>query len=220
MASRRLSEERELPWVFSRLFVDDPVPRPVGPGPGGPEQSDGDIDPVPLALEGPLRPAAKGGGMTSRRLRRRLTRLIAVQLDSQQACLGIALYFDRRGLGGWANVFRDRSAENGRRAARVTAFLTANAVDFDLPGVAAVPTRYKSPVRAVAVALDREFRVTRRMNAAADAAMAGRDHSALQLLQGLLEQQIERERGLRQLLAVIASGVNLFQAESLLDHLA
>ena len=219
MASRRLSEERDLPWVFAKL-VDDAVPGPVGRGLGGAERPDGDLDPMPPAPELLPRLTATSGRMTGRRLRRRLARLIAAQLEARQACLGIALYFDRRGLGGWAKVFRERSAESGRRADRVMAFLAASTVDFDLPGVAAVPTQYKSPVRAVAVALDREFRVTRRMNAAADAAAAGRDHAALQLLQGLLEQQVERERRLRQLLAVISSGVNLFQAETLLDHLA
>ena len=219
MASRRLSEERDLPWVFAKL-VDDAVPGPEDRRAGKADRSGGDVGPMPPAPELLPRLTAKRGGMSGRRLRRRLTRLVAAQLDAQQVGLGIALHFDRRGLGGWAKVFRERSAESGLRAGRVTAFLAATTVDFDLPGVAAAPTRYKTPVRAVAVALDREFRVTRRMNAAADAAVAGRDHVALQLLQGLLEEQIERERGLRQLLAVIASGVNLFQAEPLLDHLA
>ena len=218
MASRRLSEERDLPWVFAKL-VDDAVPDSAARGPGRAHRPDGDVDALPPAPELLPRLTAKRGGMSGRRLRRRLMRLVAAQLDAQQVGLGIALYFDRRGLGGWAKVFRERSAESGLRAGRVTAFLAVTTVDFDLPGVASAPTQYKSPVRAVAVALDREFRVTRRMNAAADAAVAGRDHVALQLLQGLLEEQIERERALRQLLAVIASGVNLFQAESLLDHL-
>jgi ferritin len=218
MASRRLSEERDLPWVFAKL-VDDAAPEPAGRGSGRAHRPDGGADALPPAPELLPRLTTKRGGMSGRRLRHRLMRLVAAQLDAQQVGLGIAVYFDRRGLGGGAKEFRERSAESGLRAGRVTAFLAASTVDFELPGVASVPTQYKSPVRAVAVALDREFRVTRRMNAAADAAVAGRDHVALQLLQGLLEEQIERERGLRQLLAVIASGVNLFQAESFLDHL-
>ena len=81
------------------------------------------------------------------------------------------------------------------------------------------PTAYGSATEAVQAALANEIRVTDLFNALAVAATKAGDHRGLQFLQWFLDEQVEEERKIRGLLDLLASGVNLFQAEPLLEKL-
>ena len=63
------------------------------------------------------------------------------------------------------------------------------------------------------------MRVTAQFDALAAAATKAGDHRSLQFLQWFIDEQVEEERTMRGLLDLVASGVNLFQAESLLEKL-
>ena len=54
----------------------------------------------------------------------------------------------------------------------------------------------------------------------AKAALEEGDHTSFQFLQWFLEEQIEEERTAQALVDLVASGINLFQAEPLLDAIA
>ena len=62
-----------------------------------------------------------------------------------------------------------------------------------------------------------EKRVTAEFQAMATAAVEESDHTALQFLQWFIEEQVEEERTAQGLVDLVASGINLFQAEPLLD---
>jgi ferritin len=68
------------------------------------------------------------------------------------------------------------------------------------------------------VALESERAVTRSFAAMSTAALAENDHRAHQFLQWFIEEQVEEERKAQSLLDLVNSGVNLFQAEDLLDR--
>ncbi len=214
MASRRLSEERDLASVFARLVANEP--RPVGPGRHHGAHGADDPEPLPAAVT--IASAADAGRrrLTGRRLRRRLVRLLRAQLDAQQVWLGIAAHFDRDGLGGLAALFRDGAGEHGRRAAEIMRYLASRDVAFELPPIGAAPTRYRSAALAVGVALERAMRTARRADAAAGSAVSRRDLRTLQFLERFAEPEAEQERRLRKLLGMLASGLNAYQAEALL----
>ncbi len=209
-----MSEERDLASVFARLVANEP--RPVGPGRH--HGTHGADDPEPLPAAATIAAAAEAGRrrLTGRRLRRRMVRLLRAQLDAQQVWLGIAAYFDRDGLGGLAGLFREGSGEHGRRAAETMRYLAARDVAFDLPAVGAAPTHYRSAALAVGVALERAMQTARRADAAAGSALSRRDVRTLQFLERFGEPEAEQERRLRKLIAVLASGLNIYQAEALL----
>ncbi len=142
---------------------------------------------------------------------------VAHELGAHQAYMGISLYFERESLKGWAKLFHDQAVEEAGHAAKIMAFLIDNEVAFDLPPVRGAPTTYASAAEAVETALASEVRVTGQFDALARAAVAAGDHRGLQFLQWFIEEQVEEERTMRGLLDLLASGVNLFQAQALLE---
>jgi ferritin len=157
--------------------------------------------------------------MISEPLAKLLVAQISSELGAHQVYLGISLYFERQSLHGWAKVFRDQSIEEAGHASKIMAFLLDNEVEFDLPGLPAATTHYESATAAVNVALASEIKVTGQFNAMASAAVAASDHRGLQFLQWFIDEQVEEERTMRALLDLLASGINLFQAQELLEEL-
>jgi ferritin len=76
----------------------------------------------------------------------------------------MSLYFERQSLHKWAKVFRDQSVEEAGHASKIMAFLVDNEIEFDLPGLPATTTHYKSATEAVEVALASELKVTGQFN--------------------------------------------------------
>jgi len=157
--------------------------------------------------------------MIGKRLRKLLLAQVASELAARQAYLGISLYFERQSLKGWAQFFRAQSVEEAQHAEKIMAYLTDNEVAFDLPAIPTATSRYLSPLQAVQAALESEVRVTGQFDALADAAVAKGDHRTLQFLQWFIDEQVEEERTMRALLDLLVSGINPFQAESLLETL-
>ena len=154
--------------------------------------------------------------MISERLGKLLVGQVASELGAHQAYLGTSLYFERQSLHKWAKLFRDQSVEEAGHAEKIIAFLVDNEVDFDLPGLPAATTHYKSATEAVQAALASEVKVTGQFDAMATAAVQAGDHRGLQFLQWFVDEQVEEERTMRALLDLLASGINLFQAQDLL----
>ncbi|HXR27623.1 MAG TPA: ferritin [Candidatus Baltobacteraceae bacterium] len=157
--------------------------------------------------------------MISDQVRALLVAQVGHELGAHQMYMGIALSFERQSLNGWAKFFREQAIEEGGHATRITSFLIDNEVPFDLPAVRAAPTTYDSAREAVQAALASEVRVTAQFDALAAAATKAGDHRSLQFLQWFIDEQVEEERTMRGLLDLIASGINVFQAEPLLEKL-
>ena len=154
--------------------------------------------------------------MISDRVRGLLIEQVEHELSAHQSYIGISIYFERAGLRRWAHLFHDQASEEAEHAAKIIAFLIDNEVDFDLPALGPATTHYGSAVSAVETALASEVRVTGQFNAIATAALADADHRASQFLLWFIDEQVEEERKMRGLLDLLASGINLFQAEPLL----
>jgi ferritin len=156
--------------------------------------------------------------MISKPLGKLLVAQVATELGAHQTYLGISLYFERQSLHKWAKLFRDQSVEEAGHASKIMAFLVDTEVEFELPGLPAATTHYKSATEAVEAALASEVKVTGQFNTMATAAVEAGDHRGLQFLQWFIDEQVEEERTMRALLDLLASGVNLFQAQELLDE--
>jgi ferritin len=156
-------------------------------------------------------------GMVSAPLQKLLIAQIGIELTAHQLYLGIALYFERQSLDRWGKLFRDQSLEEAQHASRIMGFLTDNEVTFDLPALKATTTRYESAGAAARRALKSERDVTAQFDAMAAAAIEAGDHRSHQFIQWFVEEQVEEEAKLQAIVDLIDSGINLFQAEALLD---
>ena len=121
--------------------------------------------------------------MLSDELRKLLIAQIGNELAAHQLYFGIALYFERQSLDGWAKLFRDQSVEEAQHAAKIMDFLTDNEVEFDLPALKATSTRFASPLAAAKRALESERTVAGQFDkmaavAAANATTVGTNSSS------------------------------------------
>ena len=157
--------------------------------------------------------------MISDRLSALLVEQIASELTAHQSYMGISIYFERQSLKRWAALFRAQALEEAGHAEKILAFLIDNEVSFDLPPLRGATTHFETPTAAIEAALASELRVSKQFDAMAAAARAEDDHRSFQFLQWFIDEQVEEERTVRSLLDLVNSGINIFQAEPLLDDI-
>jgi ferritin len=145
---------------------------------------------------------------------------VANELSAHQTYMGISIYFTRQSLNGWAKFFHDQAAEEAEHGGKIIEYLVDNDVEFSLPQIGSAPTVYGSAREAVEVAQASEAKVTAQFEALANAARDAKDNRTLQFVQWFIAEQVEEERTMAALLDLIDSGINLFQAEALLDGIA
>ncbi len=155
--------------------------------------------------------------MISERLSRMLVEQVGSELGAHQFYRAIGIYFDRQSLKRWAKLWYDQSVEEAGHAAKIMDFLIDNEVDYDLPALKVASTKFASAAAAIQAALDAEHAVTQQFAAMAKAALEEGDDRAHQFVQWFIEEQVEEERKAQALLDLVNSGLNLFQAEPLLD---
>ena len=156
--------------------------------------------------------------MISDALSRLLIEQIGHELRAHQLYMAISTFFERQSLTRWAKLFKDQSVEEAGHATKIMDFLTDNNVNFDIPALKAASTRYGSATAAVQTALDSERAVSKQFQEMSSRALAEADHTSHQFLNWFVEEQVEEERKAQSLLDLVNSGINLFQAEPLLDQ--
>ncbi len=155
--------------------------------------------------------------MISDRLSSLLVDQIGSELTAHMSYLGISVHFERQSLKRWAALFRAQAIEEAGHAEKIMAFLIDNEVSFDLPALRGASSHYDSATAALEAALASELRVSGQFDAMAAAARDEGDHRSFQFLQWFIDEQVEEERTIRGLLDLVNSGINLYQAEPLLE---
>ncbi len=155
--------------------------------------------------------------MISQRLQKMLIEQVGSELSAHSLYMGMSIYFERQSLSRWAKLFRSQSMEEAGHAEKIMQFLVDNDIVFDMPALKSAKTRYNSALDAAKATLASEQRVTGQFQAMATAALEEADHTSFEFLQWFIEEQVEEERKAQGLIDLIDSGINLFQAEPLLD---
>lgn len=151
-------------------------------------------------------------------LRKMLIAQIGNEFSAHSLYMGISVYFEQQSLRRWGKLFRDQAIEEAQHGQKIMDFLVDNEVDFDLPALKAVSTRYKSALDAAQRALQSERDVAAQFDAMAAKALSNGDHRTHQFLQWFVQEQVEEEAKIQAVIDLIDSGINLFQAEPLLDQ--
>lgn len=155
--------------------------------------------------------------MISDKLRDFFVDQVGQELTAHQDYMGMSLYFQQQSLLRWGRFFRDQSIEEAGHATRIMDFLVDHDVEFDVPPLPGATSRFESALAAVQAALDWERAVTERFRAASALALEESDHTSHQFLQWFIAEQVEEEAKMLQVIDLLSSGINLFQAEPLLD---
>lgn len=154
--------------------------------------------------------------MISQPLTELLKTQVGHELDASHSYLAIAVYFAEKHLDGWCKEFLDQSREEREHALKIMRFLGEMGVPFDIPPVAGAKTEFQAPLETVKKALAQEKTVTGQFNRMAKVAVEQGDFVGLKFLQWFLEEQVEEEAKMSKLIALLDSGLNLFQSEQLL----
>lgn len=155
--------------------------------------------------------------MITERLAAMLVAQIESELTAHQSYQAISIHFQRESLNRWGKLFHDQAVEEATHARKIIDFLIDAGVAFDLPGLPGAGTRFPSALDAVRTTLDNERRVTGQFQAMAKAALEEGDLTVFQFVQWFIDEQVEEERKAQGLVDLVSSGINLFQAEPLLD---
>jgi ferritin len=154
--------------------------------------------------------------MISKQLAKMLNEQIGHELQASQQYLAISIYFHMKQLDGWGAFFRRQAAEERFHAMKILDFLISVDSRPVVPPVEGVSSEFKNDLDPVKASLDWERQVTKQIHDMADQAFKDKDHTSLQFLQWFISEQIEEENLMEKLVALVKSGINMFQAEPLL----
>ncbi|HWP31664.1 MAG TPA: ferritin [Fimbriimonadales bacterium] len=154
--------------------------------------------------------------MLSPKLVEALRKQIGSELTASHQYLAVASYFGMQSLNGWAEFFFRQSDEEKEHAMKIINFLLRCSVEPRFPALAEAKPNFKSVLDAVERCLRWEKEVTKQFYAMADVALKEKDYTTFQFLQWFIEEQVEEEDLMTQLVDLVRSGINLFQAEPLL----
>ncbi len=154
--------------------------------------------------------------MLSQALTEQLQAQIGYEFSASQVYLGMAGYFHAQNLNGWAEFFEKQSSEERQHALKIFHFLLETGSPAQLPTIPQAPVQYASALETLEKSLEQEKRVTKAFQTMAATALANADFTGFGFLQWFLEEQVEEEATFERLIALVQSGVNLFQAEALL----
>ena len=155
--------------------------------------------------------------MISDKLAELLTDQIGSELGASQNYMAIEFYFRHQSLDKWGDLFKDQAEEEFHHARKIMDFLVDVGVKFELPSVGKAGVRFSSAEDAVASALKSEQKVSGQFRTMASVALEEDDYTSFQFLQWFISEQVEEERKMQSLVDLVKSGINLFQAEALLE---
>lgn len=156
--------------------------------------------------------------MLSPALTKALQTQIGYEFSASQTYLGMAAYFHAQNLGKWAAFFERQSLEEREHALKIFHFLLETGSPTMLPGLPEAPVQYVSALEVLKKSLEQEQRVTAAFKDMAAIALRDGDFTGFGFLQWFLEEQVEEEATFERLIALVESGINLFQAEALLEE--
>jgi ferritin len=145
-----------------------------------------------------------------------LNEQIGHELQASQEYLSVSVYFAMKQLDGWAAFFRRQSDEERSHAMKIFDYLLSIDAQPEIPALAAVKIRFKDDLEPVKQSLSWEQTVTKQFHEMAERATLDKDYTTLNFLQWFIVEQIEEENTMEKLVAMIESGINMFQAEPLL----
>ncbi|NVO54291.1 ferritin [Rhodobacteraceae bacterium B1Z28] len=122
-----------------------------------------------------------------------LNQQINNELHASYTYLAMAAFFEAQDLPGFAQWFREHSAEEGTHAMRIFDFMAKRGARIEVDGIAKPKVDYDSPVEVLEHALANEETVTGQINALFELAHEVKEYSTQNMLNWFLAEQTEEE---------------------------
>ncbi len=122
-----------------------------------------------------------------------LNRQLKAEMSSSYIYLGMATYFEKQSLSGFASWFRAQAKEEMEHAMKIYHFLCDRGADVSLSTIEAPKTSYESPLDAFQTALAQEQEISLNIQELYGTAQELREFDAAIFLQWFLEEQVEEE---------------------------
>ncbi len=132
--------------------------------------------------------------------------------------LGMAAYFEERGLLGFAHWMKAQAAEELMHAMKFYKFLSERDGRVILQEIPVPPAEWESPEKVFEYAYNHEQEVTRRINNLMSFAKELKDYATENFLQWFIEEQVEEEASFKTLLSKLRLIKNDPQALFYLDN--
>lgn len=131
--------------------------------------------------------------MLSENMEKALNDQIQAEMYSAYLYLGMEAYFQSINLMGCANWMRVQTQEELVHAVKFYDFINERGGRVTLLALDAPPSQWESPLAAFEAAYEHEQKVTARINALVDVAIAEHDHATNNFLQWFVAEQVEEE---------------------------
>lgn len=117
--------------------------------------------------------------------------------------LAMAAWFDRESLDGFARWMQLQHQEENAHGMRLFRYLLDRGGDFELAGIGKPRTEYGSVREVFESALEQERENTRAINNLYELANSANDYATISHLQWFLDEQVEEEKSIEDILALI-----------------
>ena len=131
--------------------------------------------------------------MLSKKMEKALNDQVQAEMYSAYLYLSMEAYFRSINLMGFANWMRVQTQEELVHAVKFYDFINERGGRVTLQAIDAPPSHWESPLDAFEAAYGHEQKVTARINALVDVAIAERDHATNNFLQWFVSEQVEEE---------------------------
>jgi len=146
----------------------------------------------------------------------KLREQVGHELSASHQYMAVATYFANLSLDGWAQLFFEQSDEERGHARKIIDFLHDAGHTARYDQISAASVTYDSALEVLETCLSWEKLVTKQFQDMAKLCMNEGDFTTFQFIQWFISEQVEEERKLQDLIALVSSGINLFHAQALL----
>jgi len=141
--------------------------------------------------------------MISKKLEKALNEQINKELYSEYYYLGMAAWFNDKGLDGFANFFKVQVQEERFHAMKMYDYLVNRGGKVELETIQKPPQDFESAEDIFKKAYEHEQFVTKSINDLMDLAIAENDHATRNFLNWFIEEQVEEEASMDELLTKV-----------------
>jgi bacterioferritin B len=155
--------------------------------------------------------------VASRSFAAQLNEQISNELSASQQYVGAAVHYDAETLPRLAAFFYRQALEEREHAMMMVQYLLDVGEEVQIPGIAAMQSRFDDDVAPVRMALEQEKRVGEEIYALFELARETKDYRAEQFMQWFVKEQVEEVALMHDLLNVVErAGENILLVEDFL----
>jgi len=128
---------------------------------------------------------------------------IAQELTASYNYLGMSTYFDEQSLDGFASWMLNQHAEEQEHAMKLLTYLQDRGGRVSLAEIPSPRVTFSTPLEVFKISLEMECENTRSINELYELALKLNDHATKSHLQWFLDEQVEEEKSMEDVIALL-----------------